>query len=287
MCYNAQLPAVIKLESLNSDLMCVTRVFNRWLKMLINYGRLEKCGIDDDFNVISNILKSKALTKKIKGVVRACRDYALSSDTNHKELIRALNRALKQMCKIQEDNETRIILQHRANQGMTERYRPLTKRLQRERIRKLDMELKYTNTLSDNGDTTRLVRRIVEKRAAQMVHRTTVRRNKETNQFRQSVRRATSFSLFNANFLEYDIAKRSHGTHWKVVHFNAKGKTMLKPKNGYNTFEEAKQACLRYASTHPNDPLQVSPYKCTHCGKWHFGHDRFAKTVEIVDSLVG
>lgn len=284
MCYTATLPTVIKAENLDSELFNLTRIFNRWMKMLTTYGKLDKSGMDSDFTAIAKVIKSDGIKKDIKRAVQRCRDYALCVMLNIKDLVRSLSSALKLMCKAQEDRETRIIKKHRADQGMTERYRPLTKRLQKERIRKIDRELIYTDSHTDDAETTKLVRRIVEKRAAQTVHRNSGKRDRETNQFRQSVRRATSFSLYTSNFTDYDAQKRAPGTHWKVVHCSRKGKKMLKAKFSYNSYEEAVEACNRYILNHPEDPRPVTAYKCDHCGKWHIGHERIDEVLSDFSS---
>lgn len=280
MCYTATLPSLVKSENLNSELLNLTRIFNRWLKMLNSYGKLDETGLDSDFTAIAKVIKSVSVKRDIKRVVQRCRDYALAAVVNIKDLTRSLSIALKIMCKEQEDRETRIIKKYYADQGMTERYRPLSKRLKRERIRKIDRELMYTNTHTDNAETTKLVRRIVEKRAAQTVHRSS-RRDRRTNQFRQSVRRATSFSLYSTTFTDYDQQKRAHGTHWKVIRYNCKGKKVLKAKFSYNSYDEAMEACERYVMHHPDDARPMTPYRCEHCGKWHIGHERVPQdTVE-------
>lgn len=274
MCNTTTLPCVTKSEILNSDLHHLTRIFNRWLKMLTGYGKLDLTEIGSDFTVISKVIKSEDIDKKVKRAVKRCRDYALAKALNLGDFTKALNRTLRIMCRAQEDRETHIIKKQRADQGMSERYRPLTKRLQKEKIRKIGKELIYTDSQTDDPRTNRLVRRIVEKRAAQTVHRIGFGRNRDNNRFRQSVRRATSFSLYNVNFTEYDAQKRVTGTHWKVISIPRKGKKMLKAKMSYNSAEEAMQACERYIQSHTDDPRPMTTYKCEHCGKWHIGHER-------------
>lgn len=274
MCYTATLPSVIKSENLNSDLLKLTRIFNRWLKMLTSYGKLDESSYDDDFLAISKVVKGKGIKKDIKSAVKRCRDYALAETLRIKDFISSLNLALNLMCQAQEDKEISKIRKDYADQGMSERYRPLCKRLKKEKIRKIGREVMYTDFHTDDAETTKLVRRIVEKRAAQAVHHIYSNRARETNSFRQNVRRATSFSLYNANFTEYDVQKRAAGTHWKVVHVTSKGKMMLKAKFCYKSYEEAVEACNRYIMAHPGDPRKISAYKCEHCGKWHIGHER-------------
>lgn len=77
MCYTATLPTVIKSENLNSDLLNLTRIFNRWLKMLTSYGKLDEASLNDDFTAIAKVIKSQETKKDIKRAVQRCRDYAL------------------------------------------------------------------------------------------------------------------------------------------------------------------------------------------------------------------
>ncbi|MDE6532792.1 MAG: hypothetical protein K2M27_04565, partial [Muribaculaceae bacterium] len=50
----------------------------------------------------------------------------------------------------------------------------------------------------------RLVRRIVEKRAAQEAHKNAGKHDRETNRYRHSIQRAVSFNLYNKRYAEYD-----------------------------------------------------------------------------------
>ena len=240
--------------------------------MLTSYGKLDESGLDDDFTVIAKVVKADGVKKDIKRAVQRCRDYALSEYAKIEDLIRSLTTALKVLCKAQENKAVKQVEKSYADQGMTEKYRPLTKRLAREKIRKIGKEVTFTDWHTDDKETTKLVRRIVEKRAAQAVHKNTRKRDRETNRFRQSVRRATSFSLYSKRYTDYDAQLRAPGTHWKVVRQNCKGKKVLAAKFSYNTYEEAVEACNRYVMNHPNDPRPISAYKCDYCGKWHIGH---------------
>ena len=162
---------------------------------------------------------------------------------------------------------------------MTERYRPLTKRLTKEKIRKIGREVIYTDRYTDDAETTRLVRRIVEKRAAQEAHKNAGKHDRETNRYRHSIQRAVSFNLYNKKYAEYDAELRAPGTHWKVQTHNSKGKRVLVAKFSYNTYEEAAEACTRYMMVHPEDQRPMSAYKCDYCGKWHIGHERLPQQI--------
>ena len=272
MCYNAILPTAIVPANADNELIRLTYTFNRWLKMLTIYGKLDDAALNEDFTLMSKIIKGQNLKKDLKRAVQRCRDYALSEFSRIDDLMRALTTALKILCKSQESKEIKRIEKSYADQGMTEKYRPLTKRLANEKIRKIGREYPFTDSHTDDKDTTKLVRRIVEKRAAQAVHKNTRRRDRETNRFRQSVRGATSFSLYNKRYTEYDAQLRAPGTHWKVVRQNCKGKKVLAAKFSYNSYEEALEACHRYILHHPEDPRPMSAYQCDYCGKWHIGH---------------
>ena len=274
MCYTATLPTVIKSENLNSDLLNLTRIFNRWLKMLTSYGKLDETSLEGDFTAIARVVKSHEIKKDIKRAVQRCRDYALASVMQISDLVRSLISALKLLCKAQENKELRKVQKAYADQGMTERYRPLSKRLAKEKIRKIGKEVIYTDRHTDDAETTRLVRRFVEKRAAQEAHKNAGKYDRETNRYRHSIQRAISFNLYNKRYAEYDAELRAPGTHWKVSIHNSKGKKVLVAKFSYNTYEEAVEACTRYMMAHPEDSCPMSAYKCDYCGKWHIGHQR-------------
>ncbi len=279
MCYTATLPSVIKSENLNSDLLNLTRIFNRWLKMLTSYGKLDETTLQDDFTAIAKVVKSHETKKDIKRAVQRCRDYALATIMRISDFVRSLTSALNLLCKAQENKEVRKIQKARADQGMTERYRPLSKRLAKEKIRKIGREVIYTDRHTDNAETTRLVRRIVEKRAAQEAHKNAGKHDRETNRYRHSIQRAVSFNLYNKRYAEYDAELRAPGTHWKVQTHNSKGRKVLVAKFSYNTYEEAVEACTRYMIAHPEDPRPMSAYRCDYCSKWHIGHERLPQQI--------
>lgn len=272
MCYNAILPTTLSAEQFGNELTNLTYIFNRWLKMLTSYGKLDESGLDDDFTAIAKVVKAGGVKKDIKRAVQRCRDYALSEFAKIEDLIRSLTTALKVLCKAQENKAVKRIEKSYADQGMTEKYRPLTKRLAREKIRKIGKEVTSTDWHTDDIETTKLVRRFVEKRATQAVHKNTRKRDRETNRYRQSVRRATSLCLYSKRHTEYDAQLRAPGTHLKVVNQNCKEKKVLAAKFSYNTYEEAVEACNRHMMYHPDDIRPMSAYKCDHCGKWHIGH---------------
>lgn len=109
MCYTATLPTVIKSENLNSDLLNLTRIFNRWLKMLTSYGKLDESSLQDDFTAIAKVVKSHETKKDLKRAVQRCRDYALAAVMQITDLVRSLASALNLLCKAQENKELRRV----------------------------------------------------------------------------------------------------------------------------------------------------------------------------------
>lgn len=277
MYHTAMLPTIGKSTPINGDLMKITFVLNRWMKMLIRYGQLDPTSINNDFSLISKVIKGNDVKRSVKEAIARCRDYALAGSNAIDKLISSLEYTLGVLCACQEDKSIKRVKQQYADQGMTERYRPLSKRLAREKIRKIGKEISFTDPMTDGSKTTKLVRRIVEKRAAQAVFRNVGTSAHKSSRFRQSVRRATSFSLFNASFTDYDQSKRAKGTHWKVKYYKFGRK--LKSKKSFNSFEEAQYACINYNLTHLNEPRQMGAYKCDYCGKWHIGHTKRADEV--------
>lgn len=256
----------------NIDVINVTYVFKRWLKSLHHNGQLKSTSLNEDYITISNVIKGSNVGRTIKSAIVKCRDYALAETKSTDKFAESLTYAIEMLCDSLEDNVVRKLKNNYADQGMTERYRPLSKRLAHEKIRKIGKTIAYTDATTDNAATTKLVRRIVEKRAAQTVYRNSKRDVHVSNRYRQSVRRVTSFSLFYSAFTDYDQRKRMNGTHWRVT-FGKFGK-MLKSKKSYNTYEEAFEACGLYAVNHPCNHRPMNAYKCEHCGKWHIGHER-------------
>lgn len=274
MCHTAILPTAIKAEEMNSSVSNLTYIFNRWLKMLQSYGCLDFDTLDKDFHVIDSVLRDSENCKKFRYVVERCRNLALSEILDIPELMDALKVALNQLCKAIEDKAVKRVKRRYADQGMTERYRPLSRRLAKEKIHRLGgKEIAYTDPDTDNSYTTKLVRRIVEKRAAQTVHKNSGKGPRFTNRYRQSIRRATSFSLYNAQFTDYDSEKRTTGTHWKLTFSHGK-RRMLKGKVCFCSYEEATEAASQFMLAHPEERRPMSAYFCEHCGKWHIGHDR-------------
>lgn len=286
MTHTAILPTSMNPELISSELGVLTYTFNRWLKMLYSYGKLDNATINEDFSTISRVIKYSNIKGHLRNAIATCRDYALVGSVQIDNLINALRHALTLMCEEQEDESIIEVAKKYFDQGMRERYKYLTKRLKREKIHRLDKGIMFTDAKTDKSSTTKLVRRFVEKRAAQAVHRQFGNSSRESNKFRQSVRRATSFSLYNASITDYDVRKRASGTHWKVIYKACNGKKILKNKHSYKTYEDAMDACRRYSIKRHEDIRPMTAYKCDYCNKWHIGHSHNIEPIRL-ESKVG
>lgn len=270
MCKKAILPTVMRAELVYSDTANLIYVFNRWLSVLDRYGKLDSH--QSDFTIIAKVIK-KSTDKSIRRTVTNCRDYALAETISVEDLRRCLRKALRLLSDTHDTDHLRKVKQACDDLGMTEKYSHLSKRLAREKIRKIGRTVLFTDDRADDANTLRLVRRFVEKRAAQAAYRLAKDRDLESNRFRQSVRRAVSFSLYKKRYVDYDVSLRISGTHWKVC--KTKGMDpRLVAKISYNSYEEAEAACNLHRRNHPDDPLPINPYICEYCGKWHIGHQR-------------
>lgn len=255
---------------ISSDINILGNVLRRWKRMLNDYRKLDRKRVNSDFSLLSRIIRSSDYSRKFKNMVSLCRDNALRVNDNVDDLLDSVENLLITISELKKDENLEKVRKFYADQGMSKRYRPLTRRLSRERLYHNGKELIYTDFRTDDPSTTRRVRRIIEKRAAQAVHKLCKSSDKETNSFRQKVRRAASFSLYRNIFIEYDKSKRFNGTHWKEV---VKGKeTLLKSKKGYNSEEEALEVCRIHNMASLDSPRKMTAYRCSYCGKWHVGH---------------
>lgn len=125
------LPSVVKLDTVSNDLVKISYVFNRWINQLNTFGHLDSHSVTEDFNTIQRILKSRSIARKIKKAVASCRDRIISAYSDVPKLSAYLTRTLEMISEHIEDSSIKKIRRRYADQGMTELYRPLLKRLKR------------------------------------------------------------------------------------------------------------------------------------------------------------
>ena len=280
------IPILIGESAGDEILMNLVSVLNRWTKMLETYGKLEEATINSDVRTIDLALPSLVRFVNLRKQIAVCKYYAMYDGGNITRFIEYIKNCLSFLKRIMEDGKVKQIRRDYENQGMTERYNPLSRRLAQERIRKIDKPF-ISAAIDDNKKTSKLVRRIVEKRAAQEVYRTGRYKERYNNSFRQRVRRAVSFNLYKATAPDYDPKLRKSGTHWKVSYkYHVKGK-YLTSKVSYDTYEEALSACESYMNYHPHELQKMQPYQCSHCNKWHIGHERIWSSIDEEVQMVG
>jgi hypothetical protein len=159
---------------------------------------------------------------------------------------------------------------------MTRKFNNLSKRLMNEKIKAIDKPLKYVDVDTSDSYSAKLLRRIVEKRAAQEVRKRS-KKMEDNSSLRHQIRRAKSYCLQTIAYGEPDTLKklgaRARSHYHPRVDSNIPGE--LKKKHSYNTYEEALIICEKMRKNNPNDDTPIVPYKCSSCSKWHIGHDRY------------
>ena len=156
----------------------------------------------------------------------------------------------------------------------SERYRDTTRKIYGERLHFAgDMSLRNFDVNMAAASDSRKVRRIVEKRMCQAYYRQSHGHGRtDSNRDRHGMRRAVSYQLHNLGQIE-EVAPRRAGSHWKPAIDCVTGQSVLKPKQSYDTMDEAVAMAKRYTERHPNESLPMVAYKCAHCNKYHIGHE--------------
>lgn len=280
MCYKSILPTTLNPQQMDESCLKLVYLFNRWAKNLHEYGKLDETTLSSDLTFISKLKDGNILTDDLRKTVLLCRDYALGGNKRNEELATQLRFTLNLLCDNLDHASIKELKHDRSDIGMTEYFKPLSIRLRKEKIRKIGKPLKYIDRETDDPKSIKLASRIVEKRAAQNVYKLWKNRNSETNWYRQKIRRAKSFNLFNMSFAEYRPEERSSGTHW-ALSYDCKGRRSLKKKRSFDSLKEAEMASKNYNEAHPEQEYPMTAYQCAHCGKFHMGHDRYFQPEEL------
>lgn len=281
MCYKPIMPTTLNPQQMDKLCLNLVYLFNRWAKNLQDYGKLDEFGIGGDLETLTAVINGhKTLDLNLRLSLELCREYALGGVTRHQALSSQLKHTLRLLCNTLDNGSIKRLKKIRSDIGMSELYRPLSLRLRKEKIRKVGRQLRYVDRDSTDAKTTKLVDRIVEKRAAQEVYKIWKNTNPDTNWYRQKIRRAKSFSLYNMDFSDYKPEDRFRGTHWSVA-YDCKGRRSLRKKRSFDTLEEAEIACIRSNAAQPEQEFPMTAYKCAHCGKFHIGHDRYYQPAEL------
>ncbi|MCH5221270.1 MAG: hypothetical protein J1F05_02940 [Muribaculaceae bacterium] len=273
MHYNPILPSITEFSKENLDLMRIAQFLNQCRKFVCRHQQHPFDNLcKDDMNFMSKFIKDASAQNGVTKGIALSRDYLLNKDCKIVALGAQLTQTLRKICRQVDSIGVKKIKKQRADNGMARRYRHLSKTLKREKIKKTNQLLQYADVASGTASENFLIRRIVEKRSAQVVNRHYKSSRREIVRYHE--KRAKSFNMYNLNFAKYNIEERYLNTHWKVIRNYGNDGIIFKSKRSYNSLEEATSASKDYMAKHPEDCVPMSPYQCRFCGKWHIGHDR-------------
>lgn len=255
----------------------IQNTLKRWETSLINFGKVDQWNIHKDYCTLGAFI-AEGKSKAARSAVRECRDYAISDSCDAAVLlskVRNANRILNKPL----DSRINLKMNKINSVGQSERYKSETKKLYAEKLRFKDGKaLKNIDVLMEDGATSRMVRRIVEKRMCQAYHRQHIPSPRKDGYDRHCMKRAISFQLHNLGHIKYKAGlSRSESTHWKKKYDPISGEVVFKKKIAYSSYEEADEAARKYMSKHPKEAVPVTAYKCAFCGKWHIGHSTHKK----------
>lgn len=281
MCYKPILPTTLNPGQMDEACLNLVYLFNRWAKNLQEFGKLDETRLDADIEAVTDVIVGhKTLDSNLRLSLELCREYARGGERRYQALYSQLTHALKVLCNKLDSRSIKRLKKLRADNGMSEFYGPLSRRLRKEKIRKVGRQLRYVDRDSQDAKTTKLVDRIIEKRAAQEVYKLWKNRNPDSNWYRQKIRRAKSFNLYSMDFSDYRPEDRYNGTHWTVT-YDCKGRKSLRKKRSFESMEDAEKASKSYNEIHPEQKYPMTAYRCAHCGSFHIGHYRYFQREEL------
>ena len=272
MHYNPILPSITEFTKENLDLMRIALFLNQCRKSVCKHqGHPFDTLNKDDINFMSNFIKEASHRNSLIDAIALCRDYLLNKECKIAMLASQMTQTLRKICRHVDSVGIKKIKKQRASNGMTRRYRHLSTKLKREKVKKTNQQLQYIDIASGSANENYLVRRIIEKRSAQLVNRHFKNSRREVVRYHE--KRAKSFSLYNLHFAKYNAEERYLNTHWKIIRNYGNEGIIFKSKRSYNSLAEAVEASQDYMAKHPEDCVPMTAYQCRHCGKWHIGHD--------------
>lgn len=248
----------------------IKQILQRWQRSLALKGMLDEWSLNQDFCKIDNFLRLSKIYH-IRKLVANCRNLAIKTPIEEAQLKSVLDKTISEIkCFL---NEKYNVDDNRPTIGQRKRYQHISKTLGSERVRCCKgKRLRNLDVTLMDKRSSRVVRRIVEKRMCQEYHRQHKSSFRSTgNRSRQNMRRAVSFQLYNLGQLEGSDISRDFGTHWKWRYDTTLQEWVLRKKVGYETLDDALKAKKGYEESH-NDEMQV--YQCDHCKKYHIGHPR-------------
>ncbi|MBR4645521.1 MAG: hypothetical protein IKO75_00200 [Bacteroidales bacterium] len=250
----------------------IKSTLKRWENSLVRFGKIDQWNISEDYAALNTFIFSGKY-KEARNAIRDCRDYSMAGIYDASTLLDKVQYACRILNRT-ESGKTKKESKKNNSVGQSKRFLSITKKLYNEKLRFKDGEnLRGIDISIEDGATSRMVRRIVEKRMCQAYYRQHKEDDDHGARDRHYMKRATSFQLHNLGQIECAVGLcRTESTHWKKMYDPATGKKVFKKKDEYSSYEEASDAANEFALRHPEDKRQVNAYKCAHCGKWHIGH---------------
>lgn len=252
----------------------ILKQMKRWLNSLSQWGKLDSLYMESDYNALGKFIKQET-SKSLVRIAKNCRDYSLNPNFQPVTLVSIVSTFISNLEEAMPTMEMDPINRNLYGEsiGQSVRYRDTTRKLYSERLRFAgDVSLRSMDVNIADGQTSRKVRRIVEKRMCQAYYRQSkILARRDNNHSRQDMRRAVSYQLQNLG--QSEIHDRGMGTHWKQGRDVVTGAMVMKQKHSYNSLEEASEKARLYMDRHPEENVPMVAYRCAHCGKYHIGHD--------------
>jgi hypothetical protein len=261
----------------------VINILKNWYSSLERNGKLDVRNLSQNLSVIGGYVRAKEDSRNNRDLVRQIRDKAICPTTDIRSLQNQIIKALETLEPRKEikikgsyQNSTWTIMK----EGQEFRFRGQTAKIFEEKLKfKNGMLLRNFDVETESASDSRKVRKIIEKRMCQAYHKMR-RKNKNaphSNRDRYCEKRATAYQLYNIGQIEcVSDVSRGSSTHWKRMYDSQTGTVVLKKKMAYSNEEAALSAIKKWKVSHPNDKGVMHAYKCSHCGKWHIGHDRYS-----------
>ena len=259
------------------------KVLKRWEVSLERYGKLDQWKYSHDLSVLGSYVRYSEDDKTTRKMVGQIRDKAICSLFVADSVLPLIRKTL-----CEENGSPSVCKEQRRSpkNGQDARFRDETRRIFGEKLRFKDgMLLRNFDVETESAYDSKKVRRIVEKRMCQAYHRMHKRTCSSTKD-RYWKHRATAFQLYNIGQVEnVRNVSRGESTHWKRVYDSLTGSVVFKKKMSYSSEQEALTAIELWKIEHPSDLRPLQAYQCTHCHKWHIGHDNYVKVETDTDNL--
>lgn len=245
-------------------LMSLARKFN--YNITHGLGAIPSSG---DYSVMIEYLR-KPTSKKLASAVRQLRDSLICGKS-----VGELSTCIEEILAF--DNSGKVgrdameaCRRHLNNKAL---FNPHTRKLHAERLKCCKgRALKNVDLHLENATVSHKVRRIVEKRMSQSVHRS-FKDRAHSGRCAFMKRHAVQYELGTLGIIDdLQLKNREKSTHWSRVYSERLGRKILVPKRGYSTWQKALDAMHQVLSSKPDDKRPMAVYYCPHCGQYHFGH---------------